>query len=84
MQTVSALLGLALVLLLSPQANTAPVPVPTVANPLLTALVLGKIGLLSAIAIQTGVFDNILRARSRRSTRAIHVQPRVEGIPVRR
>ena len=67
---MSALLGLALTLLLTPQVNSAPAPAPTVANPVLTALVLGKIGLLSAIAIQTGTFDNILR-RGRRSSDSV-------------
>ena len=65
LQTVSALLGLALVMLLTPPASSAPAPAPTVADPILTALVLGKLGALSLYAIENGVFDSLLDVRSR-------------------
>ena len=83
LQTVSALLGLALVMLLTPPASAAPAPAPTVADPILTALVLGKIGALSLYAIENGVFDSILDVGVRsRSASARSSRPIVPGPPL--
>ena len=80
LQTVSALLGLALVMLLTTPASSAPAPAPTVADPLLTALVLGKLGALSLYAIENGVFDSLLDVRSRSASARSGV-PHVPYIP---
>merc|ERR1712157_468954 len=70
LQTVGVLLTLGLVLLLSSPADSAPAPAPTVADPILTALVLGKLALLKGYVLENNVFGNLLSADSAAQSRS--------------
>ena len=71
LQTVTMMLGLAVLLVLSAPAQAAPAPAPTVADPVLTALLLGKLALLKGYVLENGVFENLLGSAATSSSRRV-------------
>ena len=69
LQTVTMMLGLAVLLVLSAPAQAAPAP--TVADPVLTALLLGKLALLKGYVLENGVFENLLGSAATSSSRRV-------------